>query len=165
MANVNNPNGFIFVKSLVGSDASPVIWEAEVAASQTIAIGDALAITSGQVVIAASSSAQLLGFAVEAIVVAGGATGIISFIPALPHYVFQGQCSGTFAQSIMFTGVDIEGTTGIMEINENATTEVVVRPIALSKVTYAGTANTIGLNSRVDFVVQKSVFTGFEAGI
>ena len=74
--------------------------------------------------------------------------------PALPGVVFEGQCSGTYAASIRYTSVDIEGTTGIMEVNENATTEQVIHVIG----PVDGT--TIGANSRVQFVIARSAFTG-----
>jgi hypothetical protein len=161
MANVDNPNGFRFVRSLTGGTASPIIYTGEVAASQTIAAGDALAVSSGQIIIATATSGAILGVATEAVTVASGATGTIHYVPALSHYVFEGQCSGTFAQSIMYSTVDIEGTTGIMEVNENATTEQVLTIIDLLRTPL----NTIGANSRVEFVWTRSAFMGMLAAL
>jgi hypothetical protein len=72
------------------------------------------------------------------------------YYPALPWLVFEGQCSGTYATTIASTAVDIEGTTGIMEVNENATTEAVIHIIS------ANPNTEIGANSRVYFYIFRS---------
>ena len=122
MANTDNPNGFMCVKS----DFGPIkIEEGLVAASQTITKGDALIIASGLIQIAGSSSPQLYGVAAES--VSGTVTGdTIKFIPSLPWYVFEGQTSGVMAAAKRGDLCDIEGGTGAMEVNQAGTTEDVI---------------------------------------
>ena len=123
MANIDNANGFEFTRSLTGGTASPTVETGLLAASQTIAVGDAIIINgSGLIEIAVATSGAILGVSLQAIGGANSASDPIQYIPALPHYVFQAQTSGTMTQALMFTSVDIEGAPGVMEINENAST-------------------------------------------
>lgn len=154
MANVDNPNGFTFYQSLVGHGE---LWEGKLNASQTIAKGDAIIATSGRINIALSSSPKILGVAAEPCTASSEDDDML-FYPATPWNVFSGQCSGTYAQTICFTSVDIEGATGVMEVNENATTELVVHVIGLD----GDPNNSIGLNSRVLFTFPRSDFDGRE---
>lgn len=157
MANIDNPKGFRFVKTETGG--SPVIKKVLATDSQTIAAGDAVIKVSGKISIAATTSASLEGIAVKAAVSSTSNTTVyVEYIPANPLYVFEGQCSGTYAQSIDGTAVDLEGTTGIMEVNENATTEKVLQIIELAPIP----GNAIGLNSRVHFTIPRSTYTGLE---
>lgn len=156
MANRDNPNGFQFVKINNSNAGSPVIKTLDVGASTTIAIGDAVIYTSGLAAIALSNSPWIAGVAIEAVATGAGETGTIQIIPAYSDYVFRGQCSGTYAVSINGTNVDIEGATGIMEINENGTTEEVVHVIEISDVQ----SNAVGVNSKVDFSFVRSAYTG-----
>lgn len=159
MANIDNPNGFEWVKSLFG-DHSPVILKGVLKTGETIAVGDALTTdTDGLITIATSSSGQILGVANEA-VTSSAAGAEIEFIPALPHYVFSGQTSGTAAQTDIWENLDIEGTTGIMELNEDANTEEVARPIGLSTLRQGTSSNAFGANARLDFIWVRSAFTG-----
>lgn len=148
MANTDNPNGFKFVKSLYGE----AILDSVVLAG-TVAKGDALVFASGTATIALSSSGTIHGVAAEA-----GISGeTILFYPALPGYVFEGQCSGTYAAaSHLHVDVDLEGTTGIQEVNEDATTEKVVHIIGYNS------NSAIGANTRVQFTFPRSSYTGLE---
>ena len=152
MANVDNPNGFAFAYSETGYVQ---MASGTVAASQTIAVGDALivsGVTAGQIAIAASNSGLILGVAAEAVTTAAGATDTIMFYPSNPWLIFEGQCSGTYATTIRYTAVDIEGATSVMEVNEDATTETVVYVIG----EVDGTE--IGANSRVLFRFIRSSY-------
>ena len=122
MANTDNPNGFMCVKS----DFGPIkIEEGLVATGQTITKGDALIISSGLIQIAVATSGAIYGVAAESVTSAAAGSNI-KFIPALPWYVFEGQCSGSFAATHRGGTADIEGTTGIMEVNEDASVEDVL---------------------------------------
>ena len=122
MANTDNPNGFMCVKS----DFGPIkIEEGLVATGQTITKGDALIISSGLIQIAVATSEAIYGVAAESVTSAAAGSNI-KFIPALPWYVFEGQCSGSFAATHRGGTADIEGTTGIMEVNEDASVEDVL---------------------------------------
>jgi hypothetical protein len=160
MANVDNPHGFVWAGSLLTGDQTPQTFKGTLASAQTIAAGDALIASSGVISIAASTSATILGVAFEAVTSAATATSTITFIPATPWNIFEAQCSGTFATTILYTDVDIEGTTGIMEVNEDATTEQVFQVIDYVK----ASNNAVGANTRVLGVFKKSAFLGFEAG-
>jgi hypothetical protein len=162
MANPDNPNGFYFRKDAMGG-TTPLLLTVKVATGQTIAIGDALILNaSGLVQIALSTSGALYGVAVEAVSsAAAGAT--IKMVPFMQGYIFTGQCSGTLTQAIIGTSVDIEGTTGIMEINENAVVEQVVRILALDG--DIDNLQTPGLNSQVLFSVARSQYDGLVAAL
>ena len=122
MANTDNPNGFMCVKS----DFGPIkIEEGLVATGQTITKGDALIISSGLIQIAVATSGAIYGVAAESVTSAAAGSNI-KFIPALPWYIFEGQCSGSFAADQRGGTADIEGTTGIMEVNEDASVEDVL---------------------------------------
>ena len=123
MANTDNPNGFMCVKSDFGTIK---IEEGLVDTSQTITKGDALIITAaGLIQIAVATSPLIYGVAAESVTSAAAGSNI-KFIPALPWYVFEGQCSGSFAATHRGGTADIEGTTGIMEVNEDASVEDVL---------------------------------------
>ena len=156
MANRDNPKGFKWVRSLLGNDTSPIVKEAPVGASTTIAEGDTIILSSGLATIGLSNSAQIYGVAIEAVATGAGETDTIKFIPALPWYVFRGQCNGTYAITVNGTNVDIEGATGVQEINEDATTEKVVCVLELSDLPN----NAVGANAEVDFVFTRSQFLG-----
>jgi hypothetical protein len=156
MANIDKPNGFKAVQNLAGGMTFP-LWTADTTSNLTLSAGDALVMLSnGTINIATASSAALCGVAQHAV---AGATGVrkpIKYIPALPNIVFSGQCSGTMTPVNMGEFVDIEGTTGIMEVDENAQTTNVLRVLALE----GGLNNAAGANARVLFIIAKSQFTG-----
>ena len=70
--------------------------------------------------------------------------------------VFEGQCSGDSAANLVGTAVDIEGATGVMEVNEDATTEDVIQIVGLRS--DEDPAYTLGTNDRVRFIVLRSQF-------
>jgi len=156
MANNDNPNGFSFRKNGQGG-TTPLILTGIVATSQTIAKGDAIILASGLIQIAVATSGQLYGIANESIVSsAAGAT--MTFIPAAPGYIFSGQGSGTPTQAMLGTAVDIEGATGVMEINENAVVEKVIQLVGVDP----DVENALGANARMLFTVARSQYTGRE---
>jgi hypothetical protein len=153
MANVDKPAGFR-VAMMPGE--FPVLT-AKLTANVSVSPGDALIMQStGLLDIALAASATIWGVCQSKITGAAGVTPDCLYVPALPTIVFSGQCSGTYALTINGTSVDIEGTTGIMEINENAVATAVARVIGLEP----GLMNAVGLNSRVQFIWTKSQFTG-----
>ena len=154
MAYVDNPNGFVCVGTLNGGPAPEPMY-ARLDVNQTISRGDMLIASGGYLQIAAASSVVLIGVAVESIVASASVYKWVGFIPALPHVLFEGQCSGTATIADLWTVCDIEGTTGIMEINEDATSYGVIAPVALSNETEGfGT----GAGTRLKFMVQKSLW-------
>lgn len=156
MANKDIPNGFSFVRSLTGQQAP---LSGALAANQTIAKGDALIISSGLIAIALATSGLIWGVAAEDAV--SGASPSrdddrIAFYPAVPGNIFEGQVSGTSAATSIGAEADIEGATGIMEINEDASVEDVVQILAL--VSDIREEIDIGLNDRVEFHFIRSSF-------
>jgi hypothetical protein len=155
MANVDNPNGFFAVANL-GGGAIP-IWHGTTKSNLTLAAGDALIVaTTGLIDIAGATSASILGVCTKAITGVTGTQKTVDFVPALPSIVFEGQCSGTAAQTDMYEKMDIEGTTGIMELNENSNSYNVAMPIGLVE----RPSNAIGANARLLFIWTNSAFTG-----
>jgi len=125
-----------------------------VEAAQTFAQGDLLDLnSSGQIELATASSGALIGVAAAAS--AAQADGTQVPVYADPDQLFEGQCSGTFAITLIGNAVDIEGTTGIMEINENAITKGVVQIIDYPRNGPDGNPQTVGANSRVFFKIAK----------
>lgn len=107
MANYNNPNGF----RPVSFPARTNVYEC----SAAVAKGDVLAIASGKVLPYASAThTAVIGVAAE-----DGANGEEIQVYDDPMTEFEGQCSGTFAVTQIGTAVEIEGTTGDMQIDEN----------------------------------------------
>lgn len=154
MANPDAPNGFKYIKGTL------LISHMGVAATQVIKKGDWIVEdTNGYAALAVLTSGQLLGIATQNVNTTGVAAGAtdIEYIVALPTTVFQGQCSGTLTQTMLMSDVDIEGTTGIMEVNENAVVEQVLRIVEIPDTTDAG-PNVVGLNSRVNVICVRRMW-------
>jgi len=138
MANIDDPRGFRFYKTLSG--APPTMDEVTLAG--TVAQGDTLVDASGTATIGLSNSGQIFGVAAEA----GVSGDVILFYPITTDVCFKAQCSGTYTKaSHLYAAVDIEGTTGIQEVNEDATTEKVFQIQGLVE---DGT-NAVGANAVV----------------
>ena len=139
-ANTDNPDG-CKPTGLFGQFSEP-FQPFEAAAAQTIAEGDPVKLDgSGQVTIAAVTDSSLLGFARTA--VAGSSAGDLIYVYSDPNTVFECQCSGSFAITMVGSSVDLEGTTGIFEVNENATVYKPVRIVGYNA------ADAVGANARV----------------
>lgn len=159
MANVDNPNGFMYEGSKTGTGSAPLI-EVTTKSALTLAEGDAVIIlTTGLIDIAASTSGQLYGVAAEPVTGATGVQKKVLVYPALRTAIFSGQTSGTMAQTDIGEAVDIEGTTGIMEVNENASTEGVIQIIGLKP------GSAVGANARVLFSILRSSYEGLAAAL
>lgn len=140
MANNDNPNGF------KPFSANPRIGKYN--AGGTFAKGDMVMFASGVVVIHDAASKLALGVAASS-----GANGEPCLVYDDPETVFIGQCSGTHAfASHDGTLMDIEGTTGVQEINENATTANTV--MCLRQELVPGSMET-GANARVLFTIAE----------
>lgn len=130
MANIDNPKGFRYYKSLLGGTSSPPTVEVTVAASQTLAIGDPLIFSSGQVTIATTSSGSIAGIAMEASTTGAGETDTILMIPTYPWIAFKIQTvTGTAyaTASHLYNDYDLTVSTGVCELNIGSTTEKVFR--------------------------------------
>ena len=157
MANTDNPNGFVALNASGGS-VQPKIVAYKTAASQTIAAGDWVILNAdGDVNIALSNSAALLGVAVGAVTTTASdeQTEILVYV-ADKNTIFEGQCSGTYSAALRGDFVDIEGATGIMEVNEDAGSTKVIQLIN------ENTSDEIGANTRVRVQVVLSQYLGTE---
>lgn len=155
MANVDNPNGFRAVKSLSGSYIPT--FEYMTKANLALQPGDAVVMLSnGTVDIATSSSAAIFGVCQSKVTAESGVSKKVLVVPASRDLVFEGQCSGTFSPVNVGEAVDIEGTTGIMEINEDAQSVGCVQLLGLSK----AVDNEAGANARAYFTWKKSQWDG-----
>ena len=157
--------GFKCIGLLSGKDV-PEPMEMTLAASQTIAKGDALILTNvgttNTVQIALSNSPLIHAVAAESVTTSGSTDTILAY-PADPNYLFEGRCSGTFSKAshTWVNGVDIEGATGAMMINENATTEKVAQILEMVE----SDDNAEGANSRVIFRWLRSSFSPWLAAV
>jgi len=139
-ANADNPDG-CKPTGLFGQFSEP-FQPFEAAASQTIAEGDPVKLDgSGQVIIGTATDSSLLGFARTG--VSGSSAGDLIYVYSDPKTVFQCQCSGTFAITMVGSAVDLEGSTGAFEVNENATTYKPVRIVGYNA------SDSVGANTRV----------------
>lgn len=129
MANLDYPHGFVPYDH-TGLSSAPIHWY-EFTDAASIAQGDAVIVDDGDagyVKIALADSPLLLGVAATPAV--GGTPGKIAVYDSLDT-IFEVQASGDTAQALVNTQCDIEGTTGIMEANENASVEDVLSIVGL----------------------------------
>ena len=155
MSNVDNPNGFRAVKSLSGSYIPT--FEYMTKANLALTAGDAvIMLSNGTVDIATASSPAIFGVCQNSVTAESGVSKRVLVVPASRDLIFEGQCSGTFSPVNVGEAVDIEGTTGIMEINEDAQAVGVAQIIGLAK----GVDNKAGAFAHVFFVWKKSQWDG-----
>ena len=149
MANLDCPNGFYAIGSLEGK--LPQEFEGLVQSSSgAIAIGDPLFQANGYIRVATANDGQLIGVSNCEVPVSTTEVQKVFFYGA-PDTMFEGQCSGTLTQAMIWERCDIEGSTGIFEINENATTEDVVQILGLMP--YDN--NAVGANAKVKFIIKR----------
>ena len=157
MANIDAANGFYPVRRLSGNGMIPM-YKVLLGSNVGVKVGDAIALaTTGLGALGTSTSAALLGIAQETITATVGVRQNVKYVPALPDIVFSGQCSGDCQITRIGEDVDIEGGTGVMEINENASSIDIARIIGLSR---EPAGNDWGTNARVEFIIRESAFTG-----
>lgn len=128
----HNPKGFF-----PAYPAQAKTQRMPVAASQTLARGDAIIISSGQVAIALANSAEIAGVIAQASVGAAAATMVEVWND--PDQVFIGRANAGNAIAAGAT-CDIIGATGAMELDENATSTNVAKIVELLDDTEAATA-------------------------
>jgi hypothetical protein len=129
--------------------------------SQTIAEGDMIFVeTTGYARIARSTDSALLGLAAEGVTGAAGVRPEINFVPALKNVIFSGKTSGTTTCTVGLIGesVDLEGATGAQKINENASTEKVLRVLGLKDTM---PRQAWGDSATLLFTVAKSQYTDY----
>jgi len=147
MANPDIANGFSFVRSLSGQ---MVPMRGRVDINQIIAKGDALIISAGGLLqIGLFDSDEIYGVANTPITTTGTVdeTDTIEFYPATDQIIFEAQVSGSTTIALIGDDVDIEGATGVMEVNENAVVEEVFKIIGLAS--DKREELDLGLNDRV----------------
>lgn len=153
MANPSTGKGFRWAFSTDGH--APMMLKATLKSNVALVPGDAVEMTTaGLLICATATSSNIFGVCQQKVTATATAQQSILIIPAADNYVWEGQCSGTFAQTCLGLGVDIEGATGTMEINENATSVKAALIVGLSGA-QAGT-NALGANARVYFTWIKS---------
>lgn len=158
MANVDNARGFEFVGNMYGGTGGPRTMLYKTADAQTIKAGDAVILASGYVSIALANSPLILGVAASS-VTASAEGDDIWVIPAMPGYLFRAQCSGTLTQALLLSEADIEGATGVMEVNEDASVEDVVQIVDIDR----SEKNALGANADVIVRFIRTNFGTFAA--
>lgn len=152
MSNKDLPNGFtpVFDENYY----APHRWGAT--ASQTIAIGDVVYITSaGRVSIAVENSTASCFLGVAASAVTSATADDPIYVWDNPFQTFEGQCSGSGALTDPYTtnsadaAFDLDGTTGIMEIDENASSQNVFKVVGVGKDPVTGLDSAVGANQRL----------------
>lgn len=150
----DNANGFKFHSCLYGG-AAP-IYKALLASSTAITTGDMLRGSAGYADLSnISATDALLGVSKSVKTSAqSNANPEITFVPALPGVLFSGNDSGTPTQALIWTKCDIEGTTGIMEVNSDASSVECILLTALKE-----DESTFAANSNLVFQVVTSVWS------
>lgn len=151
MSNTDNAYGFEFYRTL-GSTPVPALEEIAVGTNTAIAAGDAIYASSGKAEVCTAATAKVLGVSVEEHT--SGAVGSVLYYPALPHVVFLAQASGNATSGYLGEECDLEGSSGSQEVNEDASSEDVIRIIGKYPVDDWGT------NARLQVVFKKNYFDG-----
>lgn len=160
MSNTDRPNGFRPVEGhWNGAISVPHVWPASSGA--TIARGDMVYLDSaGRIAIATSSTAAVIG--VAATPVSAAAAGDSIWVFDDPNQVFEGQCSGSGALADPYTCAtstscfDLEGTTGIMEINEDSSSYDIIQVIGVGYDPLTGEPSAVGTNQRKYFKINRA---------
>jgi len=149
MANLDSPCGFEPYNH-EGDSSAPMHWYKHSSSDAAkITKGDAVRKdpgNAGYIKAASATVGSLLGVAGAAAATASNAD-----VPVYdsPDTVFTGQCSGDSAQALVHKQCDIEGASGVMEVNEDATTETVIT------VTGVHPSDELGTNGRVLFKITR----------
>lgn len=146
MANYDSPNGFVPVSP------NPGMHPYTVKSGTSVAKGDALALVAGVVLpmLWDGTHDAVCGVAAHA-----AAAGETVYVYDVPGTVFVGQTSGSYAKaSHDGAAVGFEGTTGVMEVNEDATS-VLLGKILRHRPTPGATE--VGANARVEFIFTAMV--------
>ena len=153
MANVDYPNGF---RAVQPQGQTLPMYTYLTKSNLSLHAGDAVQMLSGGTIdLAGAADETVLGVCQNNITAIAATQQKVLVVPALPSIVFSGQCSGTYTPVNAGESVDIEGTTGIQEINENAQATGVARIVGLELTE----GNAVGANARVLFTWAKSQFT------
>jgi hypothetical protein len=156
MANLDNPNGF---RAIMPAGTVLPMFEYYTKSNVALAPGDAVYLLSTGVVdiMTASINVGVLGVCQSKVTAEAGVQKKVLVLPAYKDIVFSGQCSGTYSPVNAGETVDLEGTTGIMEVNENSlvASTACIRIIGLEQ----GIDNAVGANARVLFTWAKSQWT------
>lgn len=156
MANVDNANGFYMVLDMAGHGEQ--LKDITPKADATLAAHDAIIKSSETATIALANSGAILGVWMGPAVASGTLADGQSkglYWPALPWYLFEGQCSSDTAEddsSHIFYACDIEGTTGVMELDLDDQTESVAYIVGRNPETEEGT------HARMYFFFQRSEY-------
>jgi hypothetical protein len=128
---------FKFVRNFDGNNNVPAVHLLPVAASQTIVVGDALALSSGSIVKGGAAFGRCLGIAAEDSASATAGT-LIKFYVSQPGQVWRATASAdatsalrasrTYDLTATTQTVDVADTTGgcvyILELNNTAVTDI-----------------------------------------
>lgn len=156
MANPNRPNGFRAIRKLNGG--IPQYTPKYAASGLSIAVGDALVITTAGILsLATASSPAIFGVSDSKITGIAGVQQKVNVVEATDDILFVGQTTTWESASKRMIGssVDIGGGSGAM-ILTSSTSQGVARIIGLSR----EMGNADGNYARMEFVFQKSQFTG-----
>jgi hypothetical protein len=157
LANIDNPHGFRPVVNLAGGSVIPT-WEGRYASASTVSLGDALYATAGYLHFTATATPAVVGVAITQKTGSATTSSAMLFWPAVDWIVYEGQCSsGTApAQADVWDACDIEGTSGVQEVNEDGSTNLNVWVIDIGS--NCQTNTSIGAYAHVRFTWCKSKF-------
>lgn len=133
------------------ADPGAVPRRYKIAASQTIAAGDPVILSSGQIAIAVSnSSTELCGIAAEP--ASGKSANDPIMIYDDPDMVFIGRSSTAPSNGQCGTAYDLTGTTGAFQVNFSATSQAVM--LFLGEADTDETNTTAGAKIRVKIALN-----------
>lgn len=158
MANTNNPKGFKFVRSQVGSGAAPTM-KITLGSNVGTKVGDMVYLASGVGQRTLTTQASY-GIAIEEITAVAATQQTCLVIPFAEGLTFQGQFLGTTSitmASYLGTNRKVSGASGSMGLSSGTVTGGNVRIQGLAKLPYG---NAWGTYANCEFAVIKNQYTG-----
>ena len=156
MANPTTLFGFVYKYRMSGAPVPPLV-DIKCGTSATFASGDPLAPNAyGYYAVIGSAAIVPHYIAVEDAAAVDAAT-VKKAIPILHDQVWEARCTGTPTQAMVGTVVDIEGSTGVFGVNENASSNDTVRILDLAE---GNESNTWGAYAKVLVSFNKTAFAG-----
>lgn len=118
----------------------------KMAASQTIAEGDPVTISSGVVSIAAAGDSAIFGIAAEAATSESSGDYYMTVYPARPDVIFEGTATGTISIANLYTATascyDLAGSTGAFTVNLSASADDIFQIVDIPNGIENGTFGT-----------------------
>jgi len=149
MAQADNPKGLRPV------DPNAPMRPMDVATTQTFAVGDALELSSGQVIVATAGGAILCGVAAQPCASLTAGTKVMVWCD--PDTVFKARQDSTDA-IVIGSEVDLTGTTGVMQLDSDASSTDVFKIVTGPFQNDDGSAPSAAAGRQWGVIINKHAF-------